>query len=183
MPLDNYPIPIRDLEDFRDSLLNGTSAIEKSLTEIEHRLKYMSNDAQLYRKTLENGKAKSKNIIGYKNKTILWNMVRRPWHSNLTAVVDWFVNRHGDVIITSAARDKKIYKNDSGIHMQDPQRAVDIRSRNWRDPERIAADTNENWIYDPKRPHLDVCVYHTINNNLKGFHFHLQVHNRTKRKA
>ena len=181
--LDNYPIPIRDLEDFRDPLFSGILAIKKSLNEMEHRLAYMSNAADLYKKTLENGSINPKNQIGYVSEIILWNMLRRPWHPKLSNLLHWTVERHGDIIITSAARDKKIHKNDSGIHMQDPQRAFDIRSRNWRNPERIKADINANWIYDPKRLHFEVCLYHTINNDPKRYHFHLQVCDRTMRKS
>ena len=56
---------------------------------------------------------------------------------------------------------------------------VDLRSWIYTEPEALAKDINNKWAYDPKRPMMDVCVFHDSG---EGEHFHIQVHPNTKRK-
>lgn len=100
-------------------------------------------------------------------------MFKRAWHPMLLEVFVWLTVRYSTNTITSAYRDHKIHPKDSGIHMTDPLRAIDKRSRDYPDPDAIAADINSVWQYDPNRPHLQVCVYHDTG---FGPHFHIQVH-------
>ena len=112
----------------------------------------------------------------YKNHKVLVGMFKRAWHPKLIELLTWLTVRHSKITLTSASRDKPIHSNDSGIHMTDPLRAFDLRSRDFPDPKRIEADINANFVYDPQRPYLQVCVYHDTG---FGHHFHCQVHNRT----
>ena len=117
--------------------------------------------------------------LNYKTHKVLIAMFTRAWHPKLLEVLVWLTVRYSKNTITSAYRDHKIHSKDSGIHMTDPLRAFDKRSKDYPDPEAIAADINSVWQYDLNRPHLQVCVYHTIDNDPNRFHFHLQVHDNT----
>ena len=114
--------------------------------------------------------------LDYKNHKVLISMLTKAWHPKLIELLVWLTIRYSKNIITSAYREREIHDKDSGIHGTDPLRAVDKRSRDYPDPEAIAADINAHFIYDPIRPHYQVCVYH---NTGQGYHFHLQVHDRT----
>ena len=112
--------------------------------------------------------------LGYKNLRVLDGMLKKPWHPKLISVLQWIVVRYskGQVVITSA------YRDTGGIHSTDPLRAFDMRSRHWREPERIEKDINDYWIYDPERNWFRVCLYHTVSGP-EGWHFHIQVHDNT----
>ena len=114
--------------------------------------------------------------LNYKTHKVLIAMFTRAWHPKLLEVLVWLTVRYSKNTITSAYRDHKIHSKDSGIHMTDPLRAFDKRSKDYPDPDAIASDINAVWQYDPNRPHLQVCVYH---NTGQGAHFHLQVHPNT----
>ena len=101
------------------------------------------------------------------------------WSLQLTNVMIWLPSVLKTIIVTSAWRPNKIHANDSGIHTQTPLRALDLRSRIYTDPQKYADDINDYWVYDPKRPHLNVCFYH---NTGRGFHYHIQVHPSTTRR-
>lgn len=107
-------------------------------------------------------------------------MFKRAWHPKLIELFLWLTVRYSKITITCAARDKPIHKHDSKIHMTDPLRAFDLRSKNFVAPMKIEADINANFIYDPNRPHFDVCQYKNIG---KGWHFHCQVHDNTQYRA
>jgi len=114
--------------------------------------------------------------LQYKTHKVLIAMFTRAWHPKLLEVLVWLTVRYSTNTITSAYRDHKIHSKDSGIHMTNPLRAFDKRSKEYPDPEAIAADINAVWQYDPNRPHLQVCVYHDTG---QGAHFHLQIHPNT----
>ena len=114
--------------------------------------------------------------LDYKNHKVLISMLTKAWHPKLTELLIWNTIRYSKNTITSSYRDHKIHLKDSGIHMTNPLRAFDKRSKDYPDPEAIAADINAHFIYDPARPHYQVCVYHDTG---QGYHFHLQVHDRT----
>jgi len=114
--------------------------------------------------------------LDYKTHKILISMFIRAWHPKLIELLVWNTIRYSKNTITCASRDTKIYPGDSGIHMTNPLRAFDKRSRDYPDPEAIAADINAHFIYDSTRPHFKVCVYHDTG---QGYHFHLQVHDNT----
>jgi len=112
-----------------------------------------------------------------KNYKVLRALMEVPYHPKLIALVLWFCHRNNDPVITSAYRKGRVHPKDSGIHMTIPCRAVDMRSRNLKHPEAVRDDINQHWAYDPTRPNLKCCVYH---NTGRGWHFHLQVHDRTE---
>lgn len=105
----------------------------------------------------------------------------RHWcHPALIWVVDdclkWWPT---EFVITSLWR--KRAPGESGIHATNPLRAMDVRSRIFPASvsRQIEDKINKEWIYDPKRPNLKVCVWHDTG---QGEHFHLQVHDRTCRR-
>ena len=118
-------------------------------------------------------------ILGYCNHHILNQIFEVAWHPNLRAFLDCIIVRHSKVTITSAHRKAPIHPSDSRIHMTNPLRAFDLRSRDFPDPVAVQNDLNSIWIYDPARPWLNVVVYH---NTGFGWHFHCQVHDNTQRR-
>lgn len=94
------------------------------------------------------------------------------------------------VYVTSIhRRPDEVMAGESGIHSAGPPyRAIDVRIRNLcRDPEvaqehadKLAAILNRTWFYDPKRPHLNVCVSKLHGS---GAHIHIQCHSRTRRRT
>jgi len=114
--------------------------------------------------------------LGYKSHHVLIGILTHQWHSKLIEVLLWIKVRYSEVIITSGYRSSKIHPKDSGIHCTIPLRAFDMRSNVFDDPQAIADDINNAFIYDPDRPLLEVVVYHDTGN---GLHFHIQVHDHT----
>ena len=113
--------------------------------------------------------------IQYKDKQVFHSCNAVIWHPILVDVVIWIEELFSDyekpLIITEGYRERK---ND--VHGAIPLRGVDIRSWIFRVPEPIAIDINRNWVYDPRRPKLMVCIYHDTGS---GIHFHIQVHPNT----
>ncbi len=115
----------------------------------------------------------------YKNEAVYLAAHSVPWHPTLLALEIWFYERYGRQVYTSAYRAHKIHSGDSGIHSTDPLRANDKRTMGLHPyPMDVAQDVNKHWQYDPKRPNLKVCMYHDTG---QGFHFHYQIHDRTRR--
>jgi hypothetical protein len=102
-------------------------------------------------------------------------------HKKHPAMVEliWWLEGRIELIFTSAYRKYKIHTNDSGIHCVLPIRALDIRSWIFKNPHEVKKLINDNWIYDPERPELKVCVLHDTG---QGVHFHLQVHDNAARR-
>jgi hypothetical protein len=85
-------------------------------------------------------------------------------------------------------RPDETIKGESGVHNAGPPfRAIDVRIRNLsphanvsqEKAEALAERLNNLWVYDPKRPHLDVAVAKLHGT---GPHIHLQVHPRTAKR-
>ena len=113
-------------------------------------------------------------MIKVKNIDILLSFVN--WHGKLKDVVRWFDSAYpGKLCITDGYR-----RGDRGCHGSEPLRAIDLRSWVFTDPQVVATDINLDWIYDTKRPLKKVCVYHKIDNG--AYHFHIQVHDNTRRR-
>ena len=114
--------------------------------------------------------------LGYKSHHVMIGILSHAWHPKLIEVLLWIKVRYSEVIITSAFRSSKIHPKDSGIHRTIPLRAFDMRSNVFDDPQAIADDINNAFLYDPDRPHLKVAIYHDTGS---GPHFHIQCHDHT----
>lgn len=68
---------------------------------------------------------------------------------------------------------------DHGVHGQIPCRGIDIRSRVFSKPAKIAQIINERWKYDYARPEKQVAILHGEGYNE---HLHIQTHPNTLRK-
>lgn len=106
-------------------------------------------------------------MIQVANYKILKNLMLNVYHPKLVALVIWVLHRVSDFCITSA------YREGDGVHGTIPCRAIDIRSKNFNDPEEIASDINNHWVYDPERPKFKCALYHDVG---QGPHIHLQCH-------
>lgn len=115
--------------------------------------------------------------IKIKNYKVLRSILEQSFHPIMIALAIWIVHRYTNSTITSGWRKEKIHDKDSGIHSTIPCRAIDWRSNDFDDPQEIEYDINNHWEYDPERPNLKCALYH---NSGYGFHFHTQVHPRTK---
>ena len=115
--------------------------------------------------------------IRFKNHEVAHNFCDICLHPTLTDVLLWIVDTKGEAVITSAMRYTTIHKNDSGIHLTEPLRAVDLRASTYNDPQKLVDTINKIWQYDRQRKRFKVA-------NLKdtglGLHLHIQVHDRTK---
>ena len=116
-------------------------------------------------------------IIKFSTNQIAHNFCDVQIHHKLTDIILWVVNFTGEIVITSARRYRSLYKNDSGMHLTDPLRAVDCRYYIYNNPQAIVDLINKNFIYDPRRKKLKCAVFHDTG---MGKHFHLQCHERTK---
>lgn len=106
------------------------------------------------------------------------NVLGVRWHPILVDLVWWVVDFAGEVVATSGRRYRSLYAGDSGIHMTDPLRALDIRYYIYNNPDKLRDIINRAWQYDRTRPGLKCALLHDVG---KGKHFHLQVHDRTIR--
>jgi hypothetical protein len=94
-------------------------------------------------------------------------------HPKLILIVGYFISIAGRCMMTSGYR-----PDDPGVHGVLPLRGIDFRAWDQVDPERLAAAINAQFIYDPTRPELKVCLYHK-NRNAPGMHLHFQAHEYT----
>lgn len=69
--------------------------------------------------------------------------------------------------------------NDDGVHGTLPVRGADCRCRDPKVGKEIQDMVNSLYVYDEKRPDLQVCLMHGERGNL---HLHFQVCNATKRR-
>jgi len=113
-------------------------------------------------------------MIRVKDHKVLEGMLRHPAHPKLIELVLWFAVRYSETVFTCAyeARDYP------SVHSTIPFRGMDVRSRVFKDPQKVEDDINANWIYDPERPHLKCAIYHNMG---RGRHIHLQVCDRTEK--
>ena len=116
--------------------------------------------------------------LGYKSHHVFIGILTHQWHPKLIEILLWLTVRYSSYLltITSAFRTAKITHTDSGIHSTIPLRAFDIRSNMFDDPQAIADDINDAFLYDPDRPDLKVAIYHDTGS---GPHLHIQCHDNT----
>ena len=119
--------------------------------------------------------------MNFKNVTVLKRAHRVGWHPILLEVYlfleyDFTEYAEGELLLTSTWRPAPIHPKDSRMHMTEPLRAFDIRSRHIEHPVALRNRINKRWTYDPFRSKYRVAMYH---NTGQGWHFHVQVHDRT----
>lgn len=118
--------------------------------------------------------------ISFTSPEVFKNFAEVELHSKMTDLLLWiskrFVNGLSQIVVTSAYRPAKIYEKDSGIHSTKPLRAVDLRHWAFSDAGVVVRNIQANWVYDPGRPLLQVCLLHDVG---QGLHFHLQVSDKT----
>ena len=68
---------------------------------------------------------------------------------------------------------------DDGPHGTLPLRAMDLRLRNTEIGEALEKLINDQWQYDPDRPHMNCALFHDTG---AGEHLHLQVHPKTQKR-
>ncbi len=116
-------------------------------------------------------------MIRIKDTEIFSTLLSRIYHPVLIDIIIWLEETHEPdekVIITSGYRG-----GDPGCHGTNPCRAIDIRSRTYKNPERIVEEINDRWIYDPARPEKKCAMVHDVG---QGKHIHFQVHPNTRRR-
>lgn len=119
----------------------------------------------------------AKNVeIEFKNAWVYKSGLLVPWHPTLIDVVLW-VERRFRVVVSETAREAR---HGGDVHATNPLRAVDLRSWIYNYPDFVAGCINRTWQYDHERPDLLVCLFHDTGN---GPHFHIQVHDNTKKKG
>jgi hypothetical protein len=96
-------------------------------------------------------------------------------HPKLIPIVEQVMAVYDLTLITSAYR-----PGDEGVHGQMPVRGLDLRCHQVVLGKAIEEDINKEWMYDPERPLIKVCVAHGEGDN---FHVHLQVHRNTIKKG
>lgn len=92
-----------------------------------------------------------------KNLIVAEQVLAPQWHSTLLKLFQWQATRYSEYTFTSGYR-----KDDEGIHGVLPLRAYDWSAHSFDQPLSVAEDTNKNWVYDPKRPQYDVCLFHAV---------------------
>ena len=117
--------------------------------------------------------------IQFKSYEIAHNFCDVQVHPKLTDLLLWIMEYTGEIIVTSARRYRTIHEKDSGIHLTDPLRAVDLRSHIYNCSEKVAEIINTAWQYDWRRKTLRCAVLHDTG---LGRHLHIQIHERTRRR-
>lgn len=114
-------------------------------------------------------------MIQVKNTKVLESMLIHPAHPNLIKLLGWFSVRFLETVLTGGFEERDY----SSVHSTVPFRGMDVRSRVFDDPQAVADDVNQSWIYDPDRPWLKCAIYHDTG---RGPHIHLQAHSNTARR-
>jgi hypothetical protein len=114
-------------------------------------------------------------MINFSSDKIAHNFCDYAIHAKLTDIILWVDHLMGEVVITSARRHRKIHKKDSGIHLTNPLRAVDVRYYIYNDPQHLVDLLNNNFIYN-ERSDKKVAIFHDSG---MGKHIHLQCHDMT----
>jgi hypothetical protein len=109
-------------------------------------------------------------MIQIKDYTVLKSLMLYPYHPKMVALAIWASHRYSSFCITSGFRE-----NDKGVHGTTPCRAIDIRSRNYNDPQSVVDDINNHWVYN-QDSEFKCALYHDVG---QGAHIHLQVHPNT----
>jgi hypothetical protein len=113
-----------------------------------------------------------------KDINILRGLMERRFHPLLVNIILDVAGKFG-IVMTESYRESR-HKGD--VHSTSPVRAIDLRT--WCYPNHKAVKIkdwiNYNWIYDESRDNYKVAIIHDSGN---GFHFHIQVHPKTKKRA
>lgn len=116
-------------------------------------------------------------MIGIKNTGVMAGLMAHKFHPKLIEIITHVAEKHG-VFITESYRDPL---RPGDTHSTDPVRAVDLRTRIY--PENVAEHIrdriNELWEYDHTRERYKCAIIHDVG---RGVHFHIQVHERTRRR-
>ena len=115
-------------------------------------------------------------MICYKNELVELRAITVERHPTLIKLLHWWHDRYPDKTIITESWRPALHPGD--VHSVVPYRAIDLRSRVFSAPKTVAQIVNSVWQYDPQRPHMKCCVYHSYKGG--GKHFHLQVHPRTR---
>ena len=173
-------------------ILNATMKIQERLLEIEQATKGC--------KLPDFG-------IRIKNIKVARGTFLVPWHPILIEVLAWFNREYPNRIVVTSA-----YRTGDGVHGTDPLRGKDLRSREFVDPTIVQDHCNQEWAYGDGKHRVCVyhrtakckkCGRKFEVNpeagvtagtkcpkcgagvkDIKDFgpHFHVQVHNLTKRR-
>ena len=117
-------------------------------------------------------------MISIKDEVSWHPLFDRLYHPKMLEVFVWICrNLKFKKIITSTYR-----LGDRGVHGTMPCRGLDLRSKHL--PEKkcreIEREINQKWSYDSDRKDMKVCLYHKTKHG--AYHFHIQVHDRTRRR-
>lgn len=138
-------------------------------------------------------------IIEIKDPDVVDGMLKRRFHVMLRRFVRWIHKTYRNVTWTEFYR-PQLHPDD--LHGTNPVRAGDMRSWSYPDSQAMADQMNEVWEYDYTRPDMKCCVFHArcpeclcINEPPEHqfcvqcgeeiayhWHFHLQVHDNTRRR-
>ena len=115
-------------------------------------------------------------MISVKNKIVLEALIAKQYNPNLFAIINDILSLISDIVITEG------WRKGGGVHSTDPCRGIDLRSWIYTADElqTIEKYINGKWIYDPDRSAMKCLIVHDVG---KGNHIHLQVSNKTQRKA
>jgi len=108
--------------------------------------------------------------IRLKDVTVLQGLMERNFAPLLVIIICKVAETFG-FVLTESWREKK-HRND--LHGTLPVRAVDLRFWCYENDQKayeIMHWINKRWVYDPKRPEIDVAIIHDSG---QGIHFHLQ---------
>ena len=112
-----------------------------------------------------------------KNTDVLAGLMERNFAPLLIIIICEIANKFG-FRMSESYRDKR-HMND--LHGTAPVRAIDLSEWVYGDQAKdIERLINQNWIYDPGRPEKKVALLHKAKGGV--FHFHIQVHQNTRRK-
>lgn len=114
-------------------------------------------------------------MICYKNELVEYRAITIPRHPILVELLQWWHDKHPNKTIITETWRPALHPGD--VHSVKPYRAIDLRSWVFSAPETVAKMVNDAWQYDPERPRMKCCIYHSYRGG--GKHFHLQVHPRT----
>ncbi len=113
--------------------------------------------------------------IEVKNAEVLCSLMIHPVDPKLIEIICCIMENDGGVITEGF----RIQRHRNDLHGIIPVRAIDLRSRDYSNPEEVESRINKMWEYDYNRSHKKVCVYHGSG---LGKHFHIQVHPHTRRR-
>jgi len=115
-------------------------------------------------------------VISIKDRSVLFSLLSSEYHETLIGILMWLAGEYpGRIVLTCGYR-----PGDKGVHGTKPCRGIDIRSRIFKRPDRVANYINMAWQYDPERPNKKVAIFHDAGS---GNHIHLQCHANTKRRG